>query len=342
MEYIICLKNDTVVGTITKRLELLNWESLLEILFSPNHTFIESDKIIPNGYVYDGENFIIKTEEDQLTVIKVHNSYIYHESKIQGIVSDYTNYIIELLKTSIGEDISFNFVINNSIPFISDIPSIKIGINTEQMIINDFELNTNQIDYFNGMDKVIDYSLPNIQFLHQNEIKNDVFYIAPVIYKTVSSFDKNIETLTTFCDIYETVSRRMSFLNDLNLNNNLTHLNLNDCFEFDTFKNYLLDTKILINVHRSDNEHTFEELRCLPALMCKCLVISEISPFSELIPYTNLVIWTTYDNLVVKTKEVLENYNEYYTKIFTPENIDLLNNLHLQNKNNLKYNLHLN
>ena len=65
--------------------------------------------------------------------------------------------------------------------------------------------------------------------------------------------------------------------------------------------------------------------------MCKCLVISEISPFNEAIPYNNLVIWVEYDNLVSKTKEVLENYNEYYTKIFTPENISLLNSLHLQN-----------
>ena len=119
-------------------------------------------------------------------------------------------------------------------------------------------------------------------------------------------------------------------------------MNLNDCFEFDIFRNYLLDTKIVINVHRSDHEHTFEELRCLPALMCKCLVISEISPFNEAIPYNNLVIWVTYDNLVSKTKEVLNNYDFYFNKIFTPENISLLNSLHLQNVINLKYNLNLN
>ena len=339
MEYVICLINDVVVGTITKRFELLKWETFLKIIKSDNHKFIESDKIIPNGYVYDGENFIINCiEDEQLSVIKVHKSYIYHEAKFQGIVSDYTNYIIELLKTSI-KDISFNFIINNSIPFISDLVSIKIGINTEQMInLNNF----NKVDYFNGMDKVIDYSLPNIHFLNQNGIKNDVFYIAPVIYKNVTDSEKKRDTLTTFCDIYETVSRRISFLNDLNLNNNCNHMNLNDCFEFDIFRNYLLDTKIVINVHRSEHEHTFEELRCLPALMCKCLVISEISPFTEMVPYNNLVIWVEYDNLITKTKEVLNNYDFYFNKIFTPGNISLLNSLHLQNVINLKYNLNLN
>ena len=97
-----------------------------------------------------------------------------------------------------------------------------------------------------------------------------------------------------------------------------------------------MESKILIKVHRSDYEHTFEELRCLPALMCKCLVISEISPFTETIPYNNLVIWVEYDNLVAKTKEVLSNYEEYFNKIFTPENINLLNRLHMQNVVNLK------
>jgi hypothetical protein len=91
----------------------------------------------------------------------------------------------------------------------------------------------------------------------------------------------------------------------------------------------------LINIHRSDDENTFEELRVLPALMNKVLVISEISPLTELIPYNPLIIWATYENIVEKTKEVLENYEEYFNKIFTRENINVLNDLNNVNKMNI-------
>ena len=65
--------------------------------------------------------------------------------------------------------------------------------------------------------------------------------------------------------------------------------------------------------------------------MCKVIVISEISPFIDYIPY-NLVIWVDYNLLVSKVYEVLQNYDYYYNNIFTKENINLLNQLHLKNK----------
>ena len=66
--------------------------------------------------------------------------------------------------------------------------------------------------------------------------------------------------------------------------------------------------------------------------MCKVIVISEISPFIDYIPYHNLVIWVDYNLLVSKVYEVLQNYDYYYNNIFTKENINLLNQLHLKNK----------
>jgi hypothetical protein len=65
--------------------------------------------------------------------------------------------------------------------------------------------------------------------------------------------------------------------------------------------------------------------------MQNVLVVSEISPLTELVPYGPLIIWATYDNIVQKTKEVLDNYETYYNQIFTQQNIMLLNMLHNQN-----------
>jgi hypothetical protein len=74
--------------------------------------------------------------------------------------------------------------------------------------------------------------------------------------------------------------------------------------------------------------------------MNKVLVISEISPLTEMVPYHPFIIWATYENIVEKTKEVLEHYEEYVTKIFTRENINVLNDLNDTNKRNIYQMLH--
>jgi hypothetical protein len=45
-----------------------------------------------------------------------------------------------------------------------------------------------------------------------------------------------------------------------------------------------------------------------------------------------MIIWCDYDSLVSKTHEVLRDYEYYYSQIFTPDNITLLNDLHFKNK----------
>ena len=35
----------------------------------------------------------------------------------------------------------------------------------------------------------------------------------------------------------------------------------------------------------------------------------------NIVPYNPLIIWTTYDQITIKTTEVLQNYEEYFNKI---------------------------
>ena len=81
-------------------------------------------------------------------------------------------------------------------------------------------------------------------------------------------------------------------------------------------------TKILINIHQTDHHDTIEELRILPAIQCGVIVISEISPLSELVHYHPYIIWTSYDTILDKANEVLENYDEYHKSIFTENTIE--------------------
>ena len=239
---------------------------------------------------------------------------------------------------------------NNTIKTNNQNRTIKIGINYEQTIVADeisacstepqgkIECNGKQYtvyaDLINNLkdnDIIFDYSKPNIKNIEISGLYPELLpkfqYISPSIYKSVSaSTNQKTNIITLF--LSET-PRRQTIITGLSQLDN--YINRNDCYDKELF-DLLLHSKILINIHRSDDENTFEELRVLPALMNKVLVISEISPLTELIPYNPLIIWATYDNMIEKTKEVLEHYDTYFNTIFTSENVKLLNSLNNVNE----------
>jgi hypothetical protein len=88
----------------------------------------------------------------------------------------------------------------------------------------------------------------------------------------------------------------------------------------------------MVNVHQTDHHHTFEELRCLPALMNGVIIVSEDVPLKEKIPYGNSIVWAKYEKLADKVKEVQDNYEDYYRKIFTE---DLRKTIHTLHENNV-------
>lgn len=241
-----------------------------------------------------------------------------------------------------------NYVFNNRNK------TIKIDINYEHTLVktqgrdipfgtpygnityeNDKKYLARIVDYttLNSADIIIDYSNPNIYNIRSceffNEFSKKHIYISPSIYETYyTKENRNILSLTTFINTNE--PRRNKLLNKLN-NCEFVHMNINNCFDKNKLQNIYKNTKIIINIHQTPHHNSFEELRALPALECGVIVISENSPLNELIPYNNLIIWTNYDNIIDKVKEVINNYDYYHDKIFSTENIKILNNL--SNKN---------
>jgi hypothetical protein len=346
------------------------WEGLEKILTIPNHQFIKNDKCILVGSIWNGHEFIapIDEPEDVSNILKdiickkVQNSYIYYDNIMWIAVKDYTMYVIELLEDYLNKNPSLcvNFFVNinanNSIELNNENKVIKIGINFEQTIVSDevvafgiepqgkiefnnkkYTVRMEMLNELSQMDVVIDYSKPNIRNIEVSGLYNDylkkIKYISSSFYKSVitSSDEKKTNIITLFSEITPT-PRRQNIVTELNKMDN--YINRYDCYNKELL-DLLIDTKILINIHQNEYENTFEEIRVLPALMNKVLVISEISPLTELVPFNPLIIWTTYENVIEKTKEVLQNYEEYFNKIFTSENINLLNNLNNLNKANV-------
>lgn len=278
------------------------------------------------------------------------------------IIRDYNNYIICLIRNII---IKYNsrkwFIIlgNGSYNFNNNKKVYKININYEHTIVKEggrgIDTNTFKdvvkygenkycvrivnFETLNSSNIIIDYSLPNIYNVKAcdliKDFSNKHIYISPCIYQNIYTDmkNRNINSLTTFISTNE--PRRKNLLENIK-KSNLKHNNVNNCFDKTELQKLYQNTKVIINIHQTEHHHTFEELRCLPALQNGVIVVAENSPLNHLIPYNDLIIWSDYDNIIEKVRDVLDNYEKYHSLIFTKKNIDILKSLDMENKKELE------
>ena len=267
-------------------------------------------------------------------------------------IDDYNQNIVRLIKQIITNNSKMNVNINlcDNYNFNNNNKTINISINYEHTLVKDggrsvpngtpfgdidYDIKEKylvRIDNYNDLiksDIIIDYSNPNIYNFRSCPIYDSFskkhIYISSSIYEKYSIKDnRNITTLTTFVNTNQ--ERRKELLDKI-YNEKIEHINVNDCYEKDKLQNLLKNTKILINIHQTPHHHTFEELRVLPALECGVIVISEKSPLTETIPYKDLIIWENYEDIIEKTKQIIDNYDFFHNKIFSTENIKLLSSL---------------
>ena len=197
-----------------------------------------------------------------------------------------------------------------------------------------YKVSLYKYDELKKSDIILDYSNTNIENLKGSNIyssySNKLIYIPPAFFDLyVSKDSRTIDCLTTF--INRDIERRKKLIENVKAENiNLT--NVNNVFSKNDLRQLYKNTKILINIHQTEGNHTFEELRVLPALLCGCIVVAEDSPLKELIPYSNCIIWSPYDTIVNKVKEVSDNYDKYFNDIFAnQDNLNILKGLHNQN-----------
>jgi hypothetical protein len=287
------------------------------------------------------------------------NNFIYYEDF--GIINDYYQMIVDIIKNILDNNKSLNLNINmcnTDFKFSNNNKIIKIAINYEHTLVkyggrsiptntpfgnidddnnSKYLVRIDRYDSLNEADIIIDYSIPNIVNVKSCDIYKNFskkhIYISPSIYNLyLIKENRNIITLTTFINKEE--ERRKKLLDSID-SEKILHINISNCFEKYALQNLYKNTKVIINIHQTPHHHTFEEFRALPALECGVIVISELSPLNNLIPYNNLIIWESYDNIISKIKEVINNYDYYHNLIFSNENINKLNELKKFNYDNL-------
>ena len=85
-------------------------------------------------------------------------------------------------------------------------------------------------------------------------------------------------------------------------------------------------SKILVNLHHQPREYRiFESIRCYHALELGTLVVSDYSVNINLLPLKDMIIFCHPNDMKVKVKNILENYDKIYSQIFSEKNISSVN-----------------
>ena len=186
-------------------------------------------------------------------------------------------------------------------------------------------------DYYSNLSGTFEYSVPNIINIGTNDLFKDylntAMYMAPVIYEEEEyTFSKNRDGVFTLFSQNASDNRTVFAVEANQLGININYIN--GAFTKEDLRRVYNKHKIMVNVHQTPHHHTFEELRCLPALINGVIVVSEEVPLKEHIPYHKHIVWSDRDNLASTVKHVQENYEDYHKQIFTKELPHLIRDLH--------------
>jgi len=270
----------------------------------------------------------------------------------------YEDYIVKILKKlskEINKNINFGFQ-----NFILDKNNINISANVEQIICNNLikEKDITPDTYIEKTDSIWDNKIQFIRLINLTiwsysqidldySICNTIHVsktVSPLVANRVVYFPALFYEFNPFTNIrnHDIIThgnfktpRRVPYIEKLKkLNLNVT--NIENVFTFEDNLELFKNTKIIINIHAVDHHGTFEELRCLPALLCGCIIISEDCYLKEYIPYHEYIVWTSLENFSTVVKIVYDNYEFYYDLIFNQGNLkNIIDNMRGDSENRL-------
>jgi hypothetical protein len=149
-------------------------------------------------------------------------------------------------------------------------------------------------DLYLTSDIIIEYSMMNIYNMESTSVwrrflKKVVYVPAiPFDYEPSSSNNRNESISRT---IIYLPGRRYQILHELN-SAGMTTTNHAESYTLSDQSLIYSRTKILLNIHQSENHHTLEEFRVLPALLRGAIIVSEDIPIKHVVPYHNYIIWS--------------------------------------------------
>jgi len=274
-----------------------------------------------------------------MVVEQINKSFILYDHNYNILIQEYYNYSVNLLKAWLAKNnININIIAGNySHNFNNLNKTIKIDIQCEHTLVKTggrsvqqliygnvpcdngmYLIRVDNFNYYNSLDYIIEYSLPNMYNISTNDIFKEYLtkniYISPLLFSPnfINQGKKNIITMFT-----DNSNHRRSEILDHLKQLSIEFVSISNCYTNNCLYEVYKNAKILVNVHQTDEHHTFEELRVLPALLNGVIIVSEDVPLKEKIPYNEYIVWSNYDNIAQTVKDVSDNYEYYFDKIFT-------------------------
>jgi hypothetical protein len=278
------------------------------------------------------------------------NSCIYYNELHDIHIREYYNYCLGLIRYSLSiTDKDINIIFGNYYyKFNNNKRTLRAQIQFEHTLVKEgggglngepkgkipvddsfYHVRIADFENLNKFDIIIEYSLPNIENVASCELFKEFtsksIYISPILYEyeNVKIENRDINCVTLFYNIY--VPRRKKLLDNIQLRK-IESFNVTNCFSSEDIKSLYSRTKILLNIRQTEHHHTFEELRVLPALLNGVIVISEDVPLRDKIPYNEFIIWTDYNSILDVMKDVEDNYDYYWNKIFKGDKLQTVIN----------------
>jgi hypothetical protein len=276
---------------------------------------------------------------NRTTERRINGSAIYYESRVAYFLVDYYSFILAHLSRLLrDEPTERSFMVGNVDKPAGTRHPTRIAVQIEHTLVLPGGRDSHGASLGNIVwqdkrylvrldeqlwqcsDYVTEYSIPNILNIASLEkyratYLHKILFVPPMIFPYARQdlgVPREHEVLTTFVDCNQ--PRRKALIERLT-GSGIRCVNVTNVYG-DTLRNLLLRTRILLNIHQTDHHHSLEELRILPALLCRTVVIAEDSPLKERVPYHNYVIWTSYADILETVRDTSRNYDEIYARFF--------------------------
>lgn len=191
---------------------------------------------------------------------------------------------------------------------------------------------------YEAASRIIDYSKANIEHIQNSNLsylyEGKAFYIAPLLgNENNAAGPKNPPSVKTMFGS-PNLGRRSQLIRNLR-DANLEPQNI---LNYDDYSQAFEDCAILANYRQFSHFRTVEELRILPALLNRVVVVSESSPYQESIPYRKFVRFAGPDSFLKEISKVFSNYESAWEELFGQDSgfSDVVNQLHKDNEVNFR------
>ena len=191
---------------------------------------------------------------------------------------------------------------------------------------------------YEAASRIIEYSKANIEHIQQSKLsclyEDKAFYIAPLLGNETNLVGPKNPVLVNTMFGSPHLGRRSELIRELENAN----LELSNIHNYDDYRRAFEDCAVLVNYRQFSHFRTVEELRILPALLQRVIVVSESGPYLDHIPYRRFARFADSNKFVEEVSKAVGSYESTWEDLFGRDSdfSDVIQQLRLDNETNFR------